>query len=133
VIAIVGQPDVNTLLIVGVAIFGLIFGPRAWSRKVAEAREHEMQRTIETYKDRVESLEGEVTSLRDDVTQCHAAAAQWEARYREMVKYAAPEALEAVRAEMAATRVAVVTAIEAQGELVMKNTELVASLSEKRA
>jgi len=87
-----------------------------------------MQRTIDAYKGRVEALESELGALRGDVKECHKAAAEWEARYREMVKYAAPEALEAVRAEMAATRVAVVTAIEAQGELVMKNTELVAAL-----
>jgi hypothetical protein len=131
VIAVVGQPDVNTLLIVAVAIVGLVFGPRAWSRKAAEAREHEMLRTIEAYKGRVEALESELAAIRDDVTGCHAAAAQWEARYHEMIKYAAPEALEAVRAEMAATRIAVVTAIEAQGELVMKNTELVAALGKR--
>src|SRR5690242_13933229 len=104
---VVSHVDVNTVLIVMLALAGLFFGPRAWSRKSAEARETEMQRTIDAYKGRVEALESELGALRGDVKECHKAAAEWEARYREMVKYAAPEALEAVRAEMAATRVAV--------------------------
>src|SRR4051812_15394120 len=118
--------DLNTLALIAGLFMVFVFGPRFFKQKAARLREDQSEATIKIYKERVEAMALELTSLREDVQACRSEAARWEARYHETAKYAAPEALKSVSIELERTRTAIVTAVESLGELVMKNTELVA-------
>jgi cell division protein FtsB len=135
VIIALSQSDLNTLGTVLVLVVVFIFGPRFYRAQTAKAREDDLKRTIEAQHDRITALEGietqrvrEVEQLREEVRQCHTAAAEWEARYHEQAKYTAKDALELVATELGASRAAMVAGFASQGELLLKVLEQDAAL-----
>lgn len=147
----VNWSEVSTVI----ALLLLIFGaPRFIRGSQAKAQLEEKDRIIDTktqtnesQHERLVELDRELKHALDQVTECEAKAREWQARYEEMSKYTAEGALRELkeiilhesseRAETQNTQIrllgkleaALVTSSQANGELLMKNLEVLTQLN----
>lgn len=103
-------PEANVVLNAIVVLALIIFGPKYFRAKNAEAQLSEKdqiikthQQTIDAFKDRSDSREADVEYLRGKVLAIEEAYSEaqskiegWKGRYEEQSKYTAPEAFEQI-------------------------------------
>jgi hypothetical protein len=126
------QISVADLVILGMA--GILGIPALKNRRkdevikelkgVAEANE----RYISTLERDKEVVLKDRNSKAQEALEAERRAAGCQAAYDELSKYAAPEALSDVRRQLVSLESAIVTAVSSQGELVMKNTEVLTGI-----
>jgi hypothetical protein len=126
------QISVADLVILGIA--GILGIPALKNRRKDEVIK-ELKGVAEANERYISTLERDKEVLRVDrdrqAEKGRAAenkAAGCQAAYDELAKYAAPEALVEVREQLRSLEGAVVTAVNAQGELVLKNTEVLSGI-----
>lgn len=122
---------------------GLWTLPKYLKARDARAQLEAKDKVIDTYEQTVHSFEARVETLTLEVKECQRAtvvatteAKEWKARYEEQGKYTAEPALNEVRKAVASLQVAVTTAVQAHGDLVleeMRQTRLVLDALARRA
>lgn len=125
-------------------IVALLFGaPRYFRAARAEAREKEKDRTIATHEQSIKAKDERLAELGLALDQCRAEsrnfqadAEKWKGKYETQSQYTAPEALSELKiliADLVNARTksdqVIVQAVNAQGELIMKNTEVLAGIA----
>lgn len=138
-------PDAN-LILNALMLFVVAFGaPRFFRAKMAEAREAEKDRSINTHEqtiraqaEQIEQLSRQYDEARATLEECRTAAKQWEARYQEQSKYAAQEAFQHFETFMkqhservAERHEAMIAALRSNSELSMNVLAYTAAIGEK--
>lgn len=109
---------------------------------VAVGRTRAKDATIKTWRDNADAEHARADRLQDELTgaqeradrehdaarACERQVAHLEGEIKTLERYTAQEALTAVAAELKATRETIVGAISSQGELVMRNTEILSKI-----
>lgn len=98
---------------------------KTW-RNEAEAQEKRAQRLVDELRGASDRAEREHELRRG----CERTIAHLQGEMKTLERYTAQGALETVASELHTTRTTIVGAIEAQGELVLKNTEILSKLDE---